>query len=179
MEATKPTCIYLDGLSDLCRSTENQISRLVGHSGEKGRLLEETLRTVLRKFLPRKYELGSGFIVDATGNLSSQTDIIVYDNQLNSPIVTESSSILFPIECVYAAIEVKGKRELAISSDIRFYLQYDCRINRHGCDASSLRTQQTAGTLARPVCARKKMARMAEAARVQGCTECKSRRRAS
>ena len=40
--------------------------------------------------------------------MSAQTDIVIYDNFLNSPLLTEYGARVFPVECVYATIEVKS-----------------------------------------------------------------------
>lgn len=86
---------------------ETQISDLVPHSGEEGRLLEEFLRNFLRRILPERFAVGTGLIFDSANNYSSQTDIVIYDRFFNGQILTEFSSVLFPIECVYAVVEVK------------------------------------------------------------------------
>jgi hypothetical protein len=89
------------------RIAETQIGDLVPHSGEEGRLLEEFLRNFLRRILPERFAVGTGLIFDSENNYSSQTDIVIYDRFFNGQILTEFSSVLFPIECVYAVIEVK------------------------------------------------------------------------
>ena len=81
----------------------------VSHPGERGRLLEETLRAFLRESMPGRVGLGSGQIVGPLkGNTSKQADIVVYD-ALNFPLLLNTGSYqLFPNEAVLAVVEVKS-----------------------------------------------------------------------
>jgi len=102
-----PHHIYFERAEELFGAAEKQIGRLVPHSGEQGKLLEEFLRNFLRRVLPDRYSIGTGLVIDSTGRYGSQTDIVVYDRFYNSQLLSEYSSVLFPIECVYAVVEVK------------------------------------------------------------------------
>ena len=78
------------------------------HSGDKGLRREDVLRDFLRDVLPPKYGVGRGEVVSAYGGISKQVDVVIYD-ALHAPMLhTSPTSVLFPAECVYAAIEVKG-----------------------------------------------------------------------
>lgn len=80
---------------------------VVDHPGEKGTATEENWRRLLRSYLPARYQVGSGFVVDVTGSVSDQVDVLLLDNQY-SPVFFESGGIrYFPAESVYAAFEVK------------------------------------------------------------------------
>ena len=98
---------YLNALQEICKITEDRIAPLMSHHGERGRIAEEIFQDFLRKLLPTKFSLGSGVIISRTGDQSSQTDIIIYDHFSNAPLLTEYTAGIFPIECVYATIEVK------------------------------------------------------------------------
>ena len=88
--------------------TRSKGSRLVNHALETGLSNEEILRDTLREILPRKYGIAKGKIVNASGAMSRQCDIIVYD-VLNCPniFVDSNKNQILPIEGVYAVIEVK------------------------------------------------------------------------
>jgi hypothetical protein len=61
---------------------------------------------LLKEFLPAKYGIGSGIIVDRNGKESKQIDIIIYDK--NQPNYSLSKySRIFLVDQVIAAIEVK------------------------------------------------------------------------
>lgn len=80
---------------------------LIAHSAEKGGASEEIWRLLLRKHLPRRYQVDTGFVVDSSGTFSEQIDVVVFDRQY-SPLVFEvGARKIFPAESVYAAFEVK------------------------------------------------------------------------
>jgi hypothetical protein len=83
-------------------------SQLIDHNLEKGLGNEESLRQLLRTFLPRKFGVAKGKIANPEGNLSRQLDIIIYD-ALGCPslFVDENQNQILPIEGVYGVIEVK------------------------------------------------------------------------
>lgn len=78
------------------------------HKGESGRRREDDLKEFLRAFLPRRLAVGTGEIVATDGEVSPQVDLIVYD-ALETPLLDRSeSSVVVPIEGVYAVIEVSS-----------------------------------------------------------------------
>lgn len=80
---------------------------LIGHEGEKGGASEEVWRGLLRKHLPLRYQVDTGFVVDSANQFSQQLDVIIFDRQY-SPLVFElGSRRIFPAESVYAVMEVK------------------------------------------------------------------------
>jgi hypothetical protein len=88
------------------------------HAGEKGRALENGVRTLLRSILPAEYGLSTGFVVYHTEEgprLSSQLDIMIYDALRSGPIVSLETCDVFPLEAVYGYVEVKAT--LKSSSD--------------------------------------------------------------
>jgi hypothetical protein len=86
------------------------------HNPTKGWAREySVVENFLRPYLPNRYSVGSGLIVDLVGEESRQQDLMVYD-AWGSPILRdmESEKIIFP-ESLFATIEVKSsmaKRDL-------------------------------------------------------------------
>lgn len=82
-----------------------------GHPGEAGDVAEgQAWRPVLRSFLPWRYQVGTGFVVDYLGGKSEQQDIILYDRQYSPALLSSDDveqSIYVPVESVYAVIEAK------------------------------------------------------------------------
>ena len=112
MRTSKVTSIQdyyaaLERTFDLAAET---LTAALPHKGERGRNDEERLRSFLSKVLPRRFGVGTGFLVcpDATVPPSAQSDVIVYDDWNNSPLYREFASFVFPVEMVFASIEVKG-----------------------------------------------------------------------
>ncbi|MCA6098896.1 DUF6602 domain-containing protein [Bradyrhizobium australafricanum] len=100
--------IYLDGLQFLAQHAQDQLAKLMPHNVERGRIAEEILKNILTKTLPKRFSVGTGVIINSRGEASAQTDIVIYDNLNNSPLLVEYGSCVFPAEMVYATIEVKS-----------------------------------------------------------------------
>jgi len=83
-------------------------ARVLGsHRGEKGMRTELVLIEFLREMLPGRYGVARGEVVDSTGQVARQCDVVIYD-ALYSPLLLQSdTSSIFPAESVYAVIEVK------------------------------------------------------------------------
>lgn len=79
------------------------------HAGEQGGIRERRVKDFLSSVLPKRYGIGTGHIVDSQGNMSSQTDIVIYDALDGIVLPVDEYYSLYPCECVYAAIEVKSK----------------------------------------------------------------------
>jgi hypothetical protein len=76
------------------------------HRGEAGRRREDDVRDFLHTFLPQRLGVGTGEIVASDGSRSPQTDVIIYD-RLETPLLDSAeSSIVVPVEGVYAVVEV-------------------------------------------------------------------------
>lgn len=84
------------------------------HSGNKGNVAERTFIGFLRQYLPIKYQIGQGEIIDQDNNTSKQTDVVIVNE--NHPFTfSPDEPGLFFIECVVAAGEIKsvlGSKEL-------------------------------------------------------------------
>ena len=94
----------------------------------------------LGRISPRKHSVGSGFVVcsEESVPVSSQTDVVLFDEFHNSPLHRELTAHIYPVEIVYGTVEVKGrleKRDLGkIVQDIaklralgehRYYISYE------------------------------------------------------
>jgi len=78
-------------------------NRKIPHAGLVGSENEQALGTLLRDFLPQRFGVEVGaIIIDKHGRTSKQVDILVYNAE--QPKFFRK---VFPIEIVYAAIEVK------------------------------------------------------------------------
>lgn len=130
---------YYSALQEQFRLQSSILTDVLPHSGERGRNNEERFREFLSRILPKKYSVGSGFVVcsEPSISVSSQTDVVLFDEFHNAPIHRELASHVYPVEMVYGTAEVKGrleKRDLGkICEDIakiralgqhRYYLKY-------------------------------------------------------
>ena len=83
--------------------------RLVPHPGELGTEREEIVRDFLRSYLPRKFEVSTGFAFDAAGSISQQLDIIIADATTCPRFETTGKKHFFPCESIVAVGQVKSK----------------------------------------------------------------------
>jgi hypothetical protein len=110
MPQEKPTPLtYFAALQEMLKIQTDVLTRVLPHSGERGDNDDEHFKTFLRRVLPHRYSIGTGFMVSSNPSVprSAQTDIVIYDEFNNSPLYRELSASVFPVEIVYAAIEVK------------------------------------------------------------------------
>jgi hypothetical protein len=78
-----------------------------GHPVAVGDGTETGWRDVIQLFLPVRYQVSHGFVVDSTGTRSEQLDVIIHDRQY-SPLLWELGGHFYvPAESVYAVFEVK------------------------------------------------------------------------
>jgi hypothetical protein len=83
--------------------------RTVPHAALRGGEAEDLVRRFLQDHIPRRFSVGTGFILDLKDNVSRQTDVIVYD-ALNCPIYRASeTAAIFPANNVAGVVEVKSK----------------------------------------------------------------------
>lgn len=82
----------------------------VKYQGRRGAYREEALGTILKKYLPFGWDIGSGEIIDSFGRHSSETDLLVFNKAAIPPLLyTEGNHGCFPIESCKIAFEIKTK----------------------------------------------------------------------
>jgi hypothetical protein len=82
--------------------------RLISHPGELGSDREEIIRNFLRSYLPKRFEVSTGFVFDSKGSLSKQLDIIIADSSVCPRFETVGGKRFYPCECVVAVGQVKS-----------------------------------------------------------------------
>ncbi len=78
------------------------------HPSEYGRYREKICIELLKFFIPKKISIGDGFIITNNDKVSSQCDLIFYDNFLTPKLQTKEMKTFYTIESVAAIIEVKS-----------------------------------------------------------------------
>lgn len=101
---------YFDAIKNICDIEMKTLTAVLPHYGERGANAEEIVKRLLRRILPHQYSIGTGFIIcsDPTIPSSNQTDIVIFDEFKNSPLHRELSALIYPIEIIYATMEVKS-----------------------------------------------------------------------
>src|SRR4051812_16353188 len=86
-----------------------------------GNYKESLTRSLLSNKIPKRFEVGTGFVLSIQGGerkISRQIDVLVWDSYNFTPIFREGEFVIIPPEACRAAIEVKGNldhEELASS----------------------------------------------------------------
>lgn len=80
-----------------------KIDFLISHGGTKGTYRENLLIGEIKKYLPKKYGVSSGFIYGT----SNQIDILIYDQINHIPYFNEDGIVVIDQRSVKAIIEVK------------------------------------------------------------------------
>lgn len=93
-------------------AVKDRVRNLINHWGEDGRYKEVVLKTIIQRFLPRIYGIGSGFIVKQTSEIgehqsSNQIDLIIYDKSFPM-LFQEGDFIIVTPDAVRGIIEVKS-----------------------------------------------------------------------
>lgn len=79
----------------------------ISHPGAKGDASELEWLTMLQNYLPRRYQASKSFVIDSTGQISDQIDIVIYDRQYSPFLFNKNNIFYVPAESVYAILEVK------------------------------------------------------------------------
>jgi hypothetical protein len=90
------------------------------HKGKTGEASETLWINLLREYLPNRYKIETGFVVDSKGCVSDQIDIIIFDYQYTPFVLHRDNQVIVPAEGVYAVFEVKqeiSKEHLVYASE--------------------------------------------------------------
>jgi hypothetical protein len=89
---------YFETLARQFQYQSEILSGVLPHFGERGANDEERLREFLRKTLPKRFSIGTGFIVCSEPSLppSRQTDVVIYDEIENAPLHQELVASVYP-----------------------------------------------------------------------------------
>lgn len=79
------------------------------HAAEFGTYREKILREFLRLAVPARLDLGTGFLINAAGDVSTQADVVVYDRSAVPRVESNEHQRFFPVEGVCAIGEVKSR----------------------------------------------------------------------
>lgn len=95
-------------------------AKSITHDSTMGSVTESHFLSVLRRYLPKRYTVDIGIVIDSTGKTSDQIDIIIYDNQYTPVLLDQEAHRYIPAEAVYAIFESKptiNKAYLEYASD--------------------------------------------------------------
>jgi len=106
-------------IKDIFLGLQNQMcSRLflnreiLPHPVSKGDASELEWVDMLATYLPKRYQVEKAFVIDYTGRISDQIDIIIFDRQYSPFLLRQNGATYIPAESVYAVIEAKPNLNL-------------------------------------------------------------------
>ena len=79
----------------------------ITHNGTMGDVNEQCFIEIIRKYLPDRYAVDTGIVIDSMGKTSDQIDVVIYDNQYTPTLLDQQGHRFIPAESVYAVLEVK------------------------------------------------------------------------
>ncbi|WP_172587663.1 DUF6602 domain-containing protein [Shewanella xiamenensis] len=82
-------------------------SKTIAHDGVMGDVNEQHFIKLLRRYLPKRYEVDTGIIIDSNGKSSHQIDVVIFDNQYTPTLLDQQSHRYIPAEAVYCILEIK------------------------------------------------------------------------
>jgi hypothetical protein len=82
-------------------------AKSITHSGVLGEVNEQHFIDVLRKYLPKRYEVAHAIVIDCNGATSDQIDIVIFDQQYTPALLDQQSHRFVPAEAVYCVLEAK------------------------------------------------------------------------
>lgn len=100
----------------------------IAHPGEFGAYREGLVKEFLQLFVPERLQVGSGFAINASEQVSPQLDIILYDPAVTPKFENSSHQRFFPIESICGVGEVKSI--LRTKNDLRDALERLWQVKR-------------------------------------------------
>ena len=108
---------YYEGVLQRIRGEVDSINSLFTHQGVKGGGNEDILRNLLTRYLPKQFGVGTGVVIDRHGKQSRQCDIVIYDEMNYPALLAVSEAHFYPVDIVYAVIEVKTTLDAQTAAD--------------------------------------------------------------
>ncbi len=82
-------------------------SESIAHFPTQGAVNEDHWIAVFRSYLPKRYEVATGFVIDSHGGRSQQIDVVVFDKHFTPTLLDQQNHRYIPAEAVYAVFESK------------------------------------------------------------------------
>ena len=82
-------------------------SQSISHAGTHGAVNEDHWIDIFRSYLPNRYAVATGLVIDSLGNRSDQIDIVIFDRHFTPTLLDQQNHRYIPVEAVYAVFESK------------------------------------------------------------------------
>lgn len=97
---------FVDVQSELALKLK-RAAQSITHASTHGSVNEDHWIEVFRAYLPNRYEVATGIVIDSLGNHSDQIDIIIFDRHFTPTLLDQQNHRYIPAEAVYAVFESK------------------------------------------------------------------------
>ncbi len=102
------TKAIMQSLKDEINATKDRVRNIIGSNWQSDGLWKESIiRSVLRRYLPATYTIGTGFVI-AEHDISTQIDIIIYD-AAGPTLFKDGDFVIVTPDITVGVIEVKTK----------------------------------------------------------------------
>jgi hypothetical protein len=111
--------LFMDLQKEMCTKIET-IRKRIEHGPSKGTGVEEVWNNWFKEYLPTRYTPTKAFVVDSTGQISDEIDIVIYDRHFSPFLFNHEGAQYIPAESVYAIFEIKqdlNKEHFKYASD--------------------------------------------------------------
>ncbi len=130
--------IFPEYLSDVAREMRSKSASIrrdfASHRLSAGENREDIVEKFLIDHLPRKFGVSSGMVISHDGTFSNQADLLVVDALNNSPLYATTRNQLWPVEAIYALVEVKTSLNPSDLSDAIAKGRRFKTLNRRFCE---------------------------------------------
>jgi hypothetical protein len=99
---------FLSHTKDLLEKRANIKTTTIPNPTDVGGHLEGMISQLFKSYLPGKYGVNSGYILNKDLDVTKQQDLIIYDWIEGTNFSATEQYSVFPVESVYAAVEVKS-----------------------------------------------------------------------
>ncbi len=83
-------------------------SQLLEHALTKGEIREEDVIAAFRPFVPERFSLGKGVVVNVDGEQSLQQDLVIADAQAGTRFIAGGNIGVYPVEIVHGTVQIKS-----------------------------------------------------------------------
>lgn len=105
---------YWIGIHDALRGRLLSVRESLRHPSS-GVNAEKYFRELLADYLPKRYSVDSGFVVNAKGQRSDFMDLLIVDSHNIAPLSAEPYFKVFPAEAVVCAVEITSAPKSEVS----------------------------------------------------------------
>jgi hypothetical protein len=98
---------YTDIVNEMKEKSKSISRDFLYHHPSSGEGQESIVSNFLNNHLPERFGISTGFVIDTREQFSNQADLLIVDKMNNAPFYGKERNNIWPVEAVYALIEVK------------------------------------------------------------------------